>query len=272
MAIKEGLGPKPENYPTFREAPKNVGTLFKNIVASGKKGERRDLPRDMRDYLNLQGIRVNAEHQGLPDPNKLLILTPNHHSRNSRFTTMESLNLVAASAVGAFDIGLTDRHTAWVIKQLDVCKFGPGKLARQVQNAAITCYGQIPIKVEKRLIRRNGVLPRFRERFANVDQFQGLLLENIMQSNNIGYFPEQTPTHNLKPFNSNYPKFIRGLQAVAGDFQIVPITIFYQEDMVNVRFGQIIQVAKNSAPSEIAEKTMQRIAANMPVNLRGVYR
>lgn len=254
-----------------RPVPKSVKELFQSVVASAERGETRDLHQDLRDYLSVQGVELKAEHQGLPDPNKLLIITPNHHLRKALFSTGESLNIVALSTIGAADAGVSAKHTAWIIKQLDVHKVGPGILARKVQNATIPCYGQIPIKVKRKLERNGSILPRLREKFANIDQFQGLVFKNIMEGNNIGYFPEQTPTRELKQFDPNYPKFIRGLQKNVGEFQIIPVSNYYEGNIAHARFGQVIQVTPESDPSEVARRTMQRIAANLPRRLRGVY-
>lgn len=256
----------------LQAAPKNIKELFEVIVASAQRRDIRDLPQDMRNYLGLQGVQVKAEHQGIPDPKKLLIFAPNHHSRGVLFTTGESLNMVALTAVGAFDAEVTPNHTAWIIKQLDIPKVGPGILARRMQNAAITCYGQIPIKVERKLERdkRTG-LPRFRDKFANLEQFQGLVFENIMNGNNLGYFPEQKPHKELQLFDPNFPRFIRGIQKITEEAQIVPVANSYEDNVVNVRFGQVIKVTKDSDPSEVARQTMLRIAGNLPRKLRGVY-
>lgn len=207
MSANERLGINREGSRHLQFVYKNRNELLASVVESAKKGERREFEPDMRDFLDLSGISVKAESQEAHNPSKFLIVAPNHHSRNRGYSTLESLYLVATSSVAAYDLNLADKHTAWVIKEVDEPKFGPQQLERAVQNATPVTYGTIPIRVEKKIV-WNGIVPKLKDWFANRDEFRAQVAQNIASGNNIGYFPEQKPSRHLKEFHPAFPKFV----------------------------------------------------------------
>ncbi|GEM_PF-7022322 len=251
---------------------KNLKELMKSVVVSAEAGERRDLSQDLRGMLAFLGVGLKAEFFDKPDSSVPLIIAPNHHARRALFSTMESMAIVAISTVSAEDLDLIDNHTAWVIRKLDVHRFGPGILARKVQNATIVTMGSIPVVVDRKLKMR-GFIPKFKETLANKSALAQLIAANVTDGNNIGFFPEQKPSHELQPCHPNFARFLDGFKFVADKFQILPLAIHYEDkSTARANFGPVITMDRQSPSDEAALLTMKRIARGLPSHLRGVYR
>lgn len=270
MSSNERLGIKRVVSSHLRVVYRSRDELLESVVESAKRGEKRDFEPDMRDFLDLSGIRVKAELQEAHDPSKFLLVSPNHHSRNRGYSTLESLYLVATSSVAAYDLNLADKHTAWVIKKVDEPKIGPQQLERSVQNATITAYGTIPIRVEKKLV-WNGLMPKIRDWFANRDEFRTQVAQNIANGNNIGYFPEQKPSRRLKEFHPAFPKFVADIQKGVGEFQMRPVAIFYEDNIARVNYGRVVRIMPDSDSVDVVQQTMLEISRNLPKKLQGKY-
>lgn len=185
---------------------------------------------------------------------------------------MESLALVAIATVSAEDLNLIDNHTAWVIRKLNVHRFGPGILARKVQNATIVTMGSIPVVVERKLKFKKFV-PRFKDTLVNKSELAQLIATNVNSGNNIGFFPEQMPSRELAPYHPNFARFLDGFKFVADEFQILPLAIHYEDKYTaRANFGPIINLDSQSSSAEVAQLTMLRIARGLPRQLRGAYR
>lgn len=249
---------------------KNKRELFRDVIEADGRGDQLSLPNYLGAYLHSCGITVKSEFQETPATDKQLVIALNHHSRSNYFTTEESLRAVGIATTSAIDSGLTQKHIAWIIRELKISPIGIGKQARQVQNATIGVFGTIPARIEKKLTRK-GVLPVLRDRLTNIAQMVEKIAYNVNAQNAIGLFPEQEPTWELRPFHRNYPRVLDGLKFLVDEVQIATLAISYEGNVANARWGPIILVDKNTDTIEAANNTMKGIASGMPSHLRGHY-
>lgn len=244
--------------------------IFEEVKLAGESRQELHLQNYLRAFLNSDNISVRAEFQQKPDPNKPLVIVPNHLTRQSQFTTEESLKIVAIASIGSHDAGMTDKHIAWIIRDLAIPPVGIGKLAREVQNACAVCFGAIAVKTEKKFYRK-GKFPSYGDRITNSSEVHIKVAQNVKSGNNIGFFPEQEPTKELKQHHKFYPRFLDGLKLLSEETQLLPASIFHEGNIARVNFGRIINLNRDTDSKAAAKTTMIRIANNLPRRLRGDY-
>lgn len=208
----------------------------------------------------------------VPNSDKPLLLALNHHSRQRFFTTEESLRAVAIASVSAREYGITDKHIAWMIRELPIPPVGIGKMARQVQNATGSVFDSVPARTIRRLSLKGGI-PSFKETMTKDDTNSLItrVAHRVQRGNALGVFPEQEPTFKLRPYHRNFSRTLDTLKLLTPEYQISTMACFYEGNVAHAVYGPVIDVQRDSDAREIATLVMRGIAQGMPQHLRGVY-
>ncbi len=249
----------------FESPPTSEKELFLRIIASADKLEKRSAANDIADYLRIRKVNYSWEFIQRPEPNLPILVAPNHYyrsffERRGPSTTGESF-LTTAVVTSALQ-NLTDRETRWVIKRLPDKVFGISRLDRKAQNAMAFCYDYIPA--------------------VNLKVFK--MSSNTLQEGvNLGFYPEQNPpfspknllnptaSFQLRPYHPAFRLLLKELQRKRVEYQILPVSVYTENDRFMVKFSQPIRPDKSDDVSEIAGLTMRLIAEGLPKKFRGDY-
>jgi hypothetical protein len=257
-----------------RLATKSEKELFTDVKEAKHNGVQLDLVDYLGAFLKSGNIILKTEAQSPVDPNKLLIIASNHHSRSKRFTTRESLRTVGIVSVSARKAGVSPSHIAWLIKELEIPAIGIGKMPREVQNATIDVFGSIPARF-KSSIERAGIFPKFVSKPINAAEVNEKIGLNFEAGNNIGIFPEQEPSFKLLQHHPSYPAVLglarRHAQLQGKELEMATLAVFYEDNVAHAAWGPRFDIKPNCDLGTIAAESMLGIASKMPQKLRGYY-
>lgn len=246
--------------------------LFKEVIEAAHNGVRHNMEDYLSAFLNSEGYKLYVEKGEAVDSSKPLIVALNHHSRQRYFTTEESLRTVAIASVSARDHGVTEKHIAWMVRELPIPPVGIGKMARQVQNATGPVFDSVPAKTVKKLTFRRGI-PQLRETMTKDDTTSLVtrVASKVQNGNALGIFPEQEPTFQLKPHHRNFERTLNSLKLLAPEYQIATLSVFYEGKLAHAIYGPVLEFTRESDARQTAIQVMQGIARNMPRDLRGPH-
>ncbi|MBI4089419.1 MAG: hypothetical protein HY424_01770 [Candidatus Levybacteria bacterium] len=226
------------------------------IQESGKRGEKRDYLLDGEEFLRLERIKWEVFFTQPTIPDKPTLLAANHFRRKrldrKPFVSMNTIlntreSTITTALISTEAVELTKRRIAWLIEDgirdqaLSFRLFDPS-----VQSAIISCYDEIPV------LKTPSGMRGFRERLTGA----------FKEGRNIGIYPEGKTGSVLSEPNPNFKGLIKRLQESGIDFQILPIGISFGGGRYIVAFGKAID--PNGKAEEVAKKTIQGIALNLP--------
>ncbi len=255
-----------------RLAEKSEKELFRDVIEAEYNGVKLDMVPYLDAFIRVGGFTLKTEKGDLPDPNKLLIIAVNHHSRQRFFTTKESLRVVGIATVSTRNEGISEKDIAWMVRHLPIPLVGIGKMARQVQNATGPVFDSIPARTVKKLSIK-GFVPRYRETMTNEDTISLIKRVTHRVQNNfaLGVLPEQEPSFELKPYHRNFARTLDNLKLLSSDYQIATIASFYERNLAFAVYGPVIGIQKETDIHEAATKVMKGIAQGLPRKLKGHY-
>lgn len=248
---------------------KSKKQLFKEVIEAEHNRVKHNMVDYLSAFLNSEGYRLYVEKGEAIDPNKPLVVALNHHSRQRYFTTEESLRAVAIASVSARNEAITDKHIAWMIRKLPIPLVGVGKLARQVQNATGTVFDSLPATTVKKFSLSRGLYETMTK--PDTDSLNIRIANRVLRGDALGSFPEQEPSFELRPYHINFANNVHRLRAIAPEYQVASLAVFYEGKLAHAIWGPVINVDKQSDHHEKAGEIMLGIAAGMPRDLRGHY-
>ena len=230
--------------------------VFDEILESFQKKEKRDGIHDCRNFLKTSKIKYEFNYSIKSLKDIPTFVPVNHYCRNflqrkSLLTTIDSIITVALVTVGLSN--LTTRKTTWILKN-NLDKTFPYKFTklRKVQLAAIYCYDLI------------GVSQNYP--FSKIDEWENKLKRRF----NIAFFPEGSPSRELKQTNGDFEKYLALLKEKIGNIQILPTSVYYTDKTFFIKFHRPMAVNKTS--HEVAKSAILKIAESLPPHMRGHYK
>lgn len=251
---------------------KSKKELFRDVIEADTNGVQHDMVDYLDAFLHSEGYKLHVETGDKIDPDLPLVIAPNHHSRQRFFTTEESLRTVAIASVSARDHNVTDKHIAWLVRELPIPTVGIGKMARKVQNATGSVFNSVPAKTSRKFTFKGGV-PAIKETMTReaTNSLLSRVANRVRSGNALGVFPEQEPTWELKNHHPNFERNINNMKLLSPNYQIATLACFYEGKTAFAIYGPVVNVGLNSDASEIANLVMRGIAQGMPRDLRGPY-
>ncbi len=255
-----------------RLAEKSEKELFRDVIEAQFNGVKLDMVPYLDAFIKIGGFTLKAEKGDLPDPNKLLVIAVNHHSRQRFFTTKESLRVVGIASVSTRNEGISEKDIAWMVRQLPIPPIGIGKMARQVQNATGPVFDSIPARTIKKLSMK-GIIPRYRETMNKEDtnSLMTRVIHRVQNNYALGVLPEQEPGFELKPYHRNFVRTLENLKLLSTHYQITTLASFYERNIAFAVYGPVIGIQKETDVHEAATEVMKGIAQGLPRKLRGHY-
>lgn len=240
--------------------PKSVDEHLKAVERSALNGEKRSSLEDAPVILKLLGVRdYSFGYHETSIPQKPTIIAANHfvpesyrHFHRKLSMTWKSIETTALILIGLRR--LTDKEVIYLLTNEAPDKvFLKTIKARRAQKAITPCYGWIDAGS-----RANG-LSTIRECCT------------VLQSGKaLGIYPEGKVSYTLQPHDKRVESLFMMLGKRGIDYQILPVSIEQTNGRYLVSFGKVLDPTGN--PENIAIKTMQAIAQNLPSKIRGHYR
>lgn len=229
--------------------------LIDQVIASHHTWQKRNALEDCLNFLKITGTKWQANYEVGKLADIPTLIPVNHYIRpiyirKNLFTTFESLISTIITTVALAKI--STRKTTWAATNLNISLFFFSGKARQAQIAAIDCYD---------LIGTQNNYP-----FSNFDQW----IEALDKNFNIGFYPEGKTGYFLKKNRDGYVSLINCLKEKVPKFQIVPASFWHVGKNYRIHFAKPVISQKPS--DQIATLTMQTIAQNLPLHLRGYYK
>lgn len=241
--------------------PRSTHDLFAAICTSARENRLRDYRRDSALLLDLEGISWTCISAPGSTYDKPSLIVANHfarkpwqrglpfHPKNS-FTTRESFITTALIAKEAGE--RSEKPVTWMVQaDLPERVFSFTMADRQTQQAIIKCYGLIPVGSNRG--------------FEVVNACHAALYRGI----NVGIYPEGQIGHKLKVADERFEKLLTLLQRKKVDFQILPVSLFFEGDEFKLKIANPIE-PKGQA-GELVHQTMRVIADALPAHLHGAY-
>lgn len=268
--------------------PRTSQDHLRSIIADAEAGKTRNPFEDARTFLELEQVTVRSVFQEQPDPNKPLLITPNHYLR----TCVQRRSVLWFSSVDSFidssiaTLGSGKEQVVWVLKKLpDVdlenvsIKRFPRKVNRIIEDFVRKYPKIIGIIINDARIARKAqnvfedvygylVLEDKLSRESATKFIEGV--DTVMKNNGTLYaFAEMNPSTTLSEPYPGYKMLLKRMSDY--DYQVWPVSIHADgRSNYTANFGRIIE-QEGRSPEVVITFVMAELARNLPPKLRGLY-